>query len=302
MSGPVRHHIAPHVRVCLADHHLLREKLLKVAPDDAARVRVANALLSTGYVAGNAKALDEYLKMYGIMAERCHGVRRPGIGHPVERARQAVRDAIVSRLAGSAAAGDAGQVRVAGVVAALVTGDQRAIDRADWDVFRATGVAHLMSISGLHITLFAWLAALVVRRLWCRSPRLCLAVPAPSAALVAGVLLAGAYALFSGWGVPAQRTVLMLATIAALQLSGRRWPWPQVWLLACAVVVLRTMLDDTYKSADDIRKYAGMVVLASIPLADAGEQPKEKSEFKRRTKRFANDVRRRVGGSSGRKA
>ena len=73
-------------------------------------------------------------------------------------------------------------------------------------------------------------------------------------------------------------------------------------LLACAVVVLRTMLDDTYKTAEDIRKYAGLVVLASIPLADAGEQPKEKSEFKRRTKRFANDVRRRVGGSSGRKA
>ena len=74
------------------------------------------------------------------------------------------------------------------------------------------------------------------------------------------------------------------------------------FVLASAVVVLRTMLDDTYKSADDIRKYTGMVVLASIPLADAGEQPKEKSEFKRRTKRFANDVRRRVGGSSGRKA
>ena len=74
------------------------------------------------------------------------------------------------------------------------------------------------------------------------------------------------------------------------------------FVLACAVVVLRTMLDDTYKSADDIRKYTGMVVLASIPLADAGEQPKEKSEFKRRTKRFANDVSRRVGGSSGRKA
>lgn len=79
------------------------------------------------------------------------------------------------------------------------------------------------------------------------------------------------------------------------------------FVLACAVVVLRTMLDDTYKSADDIRKYTGMVVLASIPLAsiplaDAGEQPKEKSEFKRRTKRFADDILRRVGGSSGRKA
>ena len=82
----------------------------------------------------------------------------------------------------------------------------------------------------------------------------------------------------------------------------RTWVKVTALVLACAVVVLRTMLDDTYKSADDIRKYTGMVVLASIPLADAGEQPKEKSEFKRRTKRFANDVRRRVGGSSGRKA
>jgi competence protein ComEC len=41
---------------------------------------------------------------------------------------------------------------------------------------------------------------------------LCLALPAPHAALVGGVLLAAAYALFSGWGVPAQRTVWMLAT------------------------------------------------------------------------------------------
>ena len=155
--------------------------------------------------------------------------------HPVERLRQAARDAITLRLAPDPT--DARAVRVAGVVAALVTGDQRAIDRADWDVFRATGVAHLMSISGLHITLFAWLAAAIVQGLWRRSQRLCLAVPAPSAALVFGVLLAAAYALFSGWGVPAQRTVLMLVTVALLRLSGRRWPWPQVWLLTCAVVV-----------------------------------------------------------------
>ncbi|MBT9512034.1 MAG: DNA internalization-related competence protein ComEC/Rec2 [Acidovorax sp.] len=159
--------------------------------------------------------------------------------HPVEQWRQAVRDAILDRLGrGADDAGDPGRARIAGVVAALVTGDQRAIDRADWDVFRATGVAHLMSISGLHITLFAWLAAWVVRSLWRRSARLCLAVPAPSAALVAGVVLAAGYALFSGWGVPAQRTVTMLGIVALLQWSGRRWPWPQVWLLACAAVVL----------------------------------------------------------------
>ena len=79
--------------------------------------------------------------------------------HPVEWARQRVRDAIFERLLASEAGGRERE-RIAGVVAALVVGDQQAIDRADWDVFRATGVAHLMSISGLHVTLFAWLAVL----------------------------------------------------------------------------------------------------------------------------------------------
>ena len=92
--------------------------------------------------------------------------------------------------------------RTAGLLAALIVGDQNAIDRADWDVFRATGVAHLMSISGLHVTMFAWAAALLVGALWRRSQRLCLAWPAQHAALVGGVLLATGYALFSGWGVP----------------------------------------------------------------------------------------------------
>ena len=148
--------------------------------------------------------------------------------HPVERARQAVRDDVFRRIEDK---------RTAGVLAALITGDQNAIDRGDWDIFRATGVAHLMSISGLHITMFAWAAALVVGQLWRRSARLCLAWPAQHAALVGGVALAAAYALFSGWGVPAQRTIWMLATVAILGLAGRKWPWPHVWLLTFAVVV-----------------------------------------------------------------
>ena len=149
--------------------------------------------------------------------------------HPVERARQQVRDAIFERVADR---------KLAGVVAALVVGDQNAIDRADWDIFRATGVAHLMSISGLHVTMFAWMAALLLGCLWRRSARLCLAFPASSAGLIGGVLLATAYAAFSGWGVPSQRTVWMLATVGLLRLGAKRWPWPLVWLLACAVVVV----------------------------------------------------------------
>ena len=155
-----------------------------------------------------------------------------GWRHPVERARQAVRDAVFARVADR---------QLAGVVAALLVGDQNAIERADWDVFRATGVAHLMSISGLHITMFAWLAARGIAWLWRRSvrwtPRLCLALPASTAGAWGGLLLAAAYALFSGWGVPAQRTVWMLAVVVLLRQSGKRWPWPQVCLLAMAAVV-----------------------------------------------------------------
>jgi competence protein ComEC len=52
------------------------------------------------------------------------------------------------------------------MVSALLVGDQSGLDRADWDVFRATGVAHLMSISGLHITLWAWVARWLIQLLW----------------------------------------------------------------------------------------------------------------------------------------
>ncbi len=78
----------------------------------------------------------------------------------------------------------------AGVVTALITGDQPAIAKADWQVFRTTGVAHLVSISGLHITMFAWLAVAVVGWMWRRSARLCLHWPAALAAAWAGLALA----------------------------------------------------------------------------------------------------------------
>ena len=147
---------------------------------------------------------------------------------PVALARQALRDRILASVQDR---------RAAGLLAALVVGDQAAVDRSDWDVFRATGVAHLISISGLHITMFAWGAALLTGAVWRRSRRLCLALPAPSAALLGGLLLACGYAVLAGWGVPAQRTCLMLATITVLRLAGARWPWPLVWMLACAAVV-----------------------------------------------------------------
>jgi competence protein ComEC len=148
-------------------------------------------------------------------------------GAPIDRARQRVRDAIQAQV---------GNTRAAGVLAALAVGDQSAIERDDWQLFRDTGVAHLMSISGLHVTMFAWLAGLAVAWSWRRSARAAVWWPAPSAGRWGGLLAAACYAVFSGWGVPAQRTVWMLVVVALLLESGRRWPWSRV-LLAAAVVV-----------------------------------------------------------------
>jgi competence protein ComEC len=166
------------------------------------------------------------------------GSVRPGaallasrVAHPVERLRQTIRDAIVLRVPDSSAAG---------VLAALAVGDQAAIDREGWDIFRITGVAHLMSISGLHVTMFAWLAGLCVGWAWRRSSRLMLWAPAPVVARWGGLLSALLYAVLAGWGVPAQRTVLMIGMVVLLRTLGLRWPQSLV-LLAAGVAV--TMLD-----------------------------------------------------------
>lgn len=132
--------------------------------------------------------------------------------------------------------------RWAAIVSALLVGDQSGLDKADWDVFRTTGVAHLMSISGLHITLWAWVARWVIQRLWRYSDlwgrSWCLWLPAPQAAQLGGLILATLYAVFSGWGVPSQRTVAMLATVCVLHYQALRWPLQTQWLVAMVVVLL----------------------------------------------------------------
>ncbi|MGQ3051592.1 MAG: DNA internalization-related competence protein ComEC/Rec2 [Roseateles sp.] len=190
-----------------------------------ARLKRAHGLANPGGFDTELWLLERGLRASGVVraAERLHAAP----WWEIDAARQRLRAAIHAHVT------DPG---MAGVLAALSLGDQNAIAHADWALFRDTAIAHLLSVSGLHVTLFAWLTAAVVAPLWRRSRWLCLRLPAPTAARWVGVLAALGYALFSGWGVPAQRTVLMLAAVAGLQTLGLRWPWPLV-LLAAAVVV-----------------------------------------------------------------
>ena len=147
--------------------------------------------------------------------------------YAIERARSNLRAQLQPKLAGK---------RYGGVLLALVLGDQRAISDADWTLFNRTGIGHLVSISGLHITMIASLVGLCVGALWRRSPVLVRSAAAQTAAVIAGLIAAFSYALLAGWGVPAQRTVVMLATVGIAWLFSSRIGAATSLALAAALV------------------------------------------------------------------
>lgn len=130
----------------------------------------------------------------------------------------------------------------AGVIVAVVVGDQRAISQSDWAVFNRTGISHLVSISGLHITMVAALFAGLIFALWRRSfftsARLPLILPAQKAAALGGAFAALIYVLLAGSGLPAQRTLIMLSVVATALWCGRITSISHVLCLALGLVVL----------------------------------------------------------------
>lgn len=131
----------------------------------------------------------------------------------------------------------------AGVIEALVIGDQHGIRQVDSDLFRRTGVSHLVAISGLHVSMVAGLVMLLVSFLWRHSFfvsrwQLPLWLPAQKVAMPVGLLAAGIYVLLAGMGIPAQRALVMLAVATVALMSSRRIPASVVLLLAAAVVLL----------------------------------------------------------------
>ncbi len=150
-------------------------------------------------------------------------------GYFIERMREAIRVHFQQVL---------GNAPYVGVLIALTIGDQRSIPAAQWQVFTRTGVNHLMSISGLHITMLAGMGFALTYWLWRRSVYLTLHWPARKAAAVAGLLVAIIYALLSGYGVPAQRTVYMLGTVAVALLLSRNIAPSQLLATALMVVLL----------------------------------------------------------------
>jgi len=128
----------------------------------------------------------------------------------------------------------------AALLAALAVGATGEVSTRQWQVFNATGITHLVAISGLHVTFLALLAMLAARRAWrwC-APRRWLPRRSLFAALV-GVACALLYAQLAGFAVPAQRTVVMLAALLAMRECARcmRPAW------SVAVALLAVLLYD----------------------------------------------------------
>jgi len=166
---------------------------------------------ATGYLAGDAG--------------RPLGTGRPA---PIEGAR-----AWVAREIEKAA----GHTRSVGVMQGLAVGLRGSIPEELQDAFVATGTAHLIAISGMHVTAFALVVLLLSRlaRRFLGGPRLSARWPMLQSLLV--VAVTAAYGWLAGASLPTLRTVAMVAIFAALRVS-RRFTDPAAGLAGAAVVVL----------------------------------------------------------------
>lgn len=204
----------------------------RVQPEPGSRWRLAVRLkrprgsLNPGGFDFERHALERRIAATGYVLETGDTrVLAPGSG--IDR----LRLALAERMA--AAVGDSG----ARFVQALAVGDTRALDGDDWHVLRATGTAHLIAISGLHVGLVAGFGALLVRLLYRLFPTLGLRLPMPQAAALAALAMASGYAALAGFALPTVRTLLMIGAALLTVLLRRRFDAVQSFALALIAVL-----------------------------------------------------------------
>lgn len=127
-----------------------------------------------------------------------------------------------------------------GIAAALATGDRGAIPEAEEEAMRRSGLAHLLSISGLHITAAVGGVMWLALRLLALSPTLALRWPLPLVAAGIGALAGLGYTLLTGSEVPTVRSLLAaLLILAALALGREAITLRLVAAGACIILLVR---------------------------------------------------------------
>ncbi|KFA34504.1 transporter [Xanthomonas vasicola pv. vasculorum NCPPB 206] len=177
---------------------------------DAERQALAQRIAATGYVRVPAAA---------------HQTAPP---HGVDAWRERMSQRIAERVGGTSGP----------YLRALALGDTRGLDDAAWATLRATGLSHLIAISGFHVGLVAAFFALLVAGVWRWQPRLGTLLPRLHAASIAALLGAAAYAAVAGLALPTVRTVLMIAVVALVRVLRRRASTAHILALVLLAVLL----------------------------------------------------------------
>ena len=128
----------------------------------------------------------------------------------------------------------------AAVTAALLNGEQTGIPAGVMTDYRNSGLAHLLSISGLHIALVAGLVFFVVRALLALIEPLALRYPIKKWAALAGLAAAILYLLLVGPAAPTLRSVLTTGTVMVAIMADRNPVSMRLWALSAMAIMLYT--------------------------------------------------------------
>ncbi|WP_149535546.1 ComEC/Rec2 family competence protein [Siccirubricoccus phaeus] len=123
------------------------------------------------------------------------------------------------------------------VAAALLTGGQSAIPAAELAAMRESGLAHLLSVSGLHIAIVMGLGFWLLRAGLALVPAIALRLPVKPVAALGALALGGAYLALTGLQIPMLRSFAMAALVTLALLAGRRALSLRGWALAAALVL-----------------------------------------------------------------
>ncbi len=124
------------------------------------------------------------------------------------------------------------------LITALVLGVREGISQEQWAVFRDTGTAHLMAISGLHVGLVASVAYLMIQLLYRCLPYASFIFPAVWIAAFAAIGIAAIYAALAGFSISTQRALVMITLFMSGMLNRRLSHVWKSYFVALAVVLI----------------------------------------------------------------
>ncbi|TXH68659.1 MAG: DNA internalization-related competence protein ComEC/Rec2 [Thiothrix sp.] len=125
-----------------------------------------------------------------------------------------------------------------GLIQGLAVSATAGISKQQWKLLQATGTAHLLSISGLHIAMVAGFGLLPMLLLWRVYPQLYLYLPVRLAGGVVGAGFATGYALLAGFNIPTQRSLLMVLMLMLGLLLRQRLAFSRSLAFALGLVLL----------------------------------------------------------------